>query len=137
MRGFKAKASAAYGPALAYLRLGMARLPDDAWESEPGLDEVLLRATAECAYLSGDYGLSDALVKEGLRHADSQLEKADLHNLSVVSATSRAAWAQALAQGGRALAELGYTLASGDDIEPAIAREQRAVGALLRGRPPP
>ena len=134
----KAKASTAFGPALAYLRSGLAILPADAWETEPDLAMLLQREAAECAYLTGDYALSDELIEAALGHATSLVRRVDLHNLRVVSATARAAWQEALDQGLRALAELGYVLSfsSGRDMEPAIAEEERAVDALLAGRSP-
>ena len=140
--GLRAKASAAYGPALAYMRAGLDALRPEAWETEPELAMLLDREAAECAYVSGDYALSDKLVEDALTHATSMVEKADLYHLRVVSATSRAAWQEALLQGQRALAELGYTLSSlsphdGDgNLEPAIAEEKRAVAALFNGRSP-
>ncbi len=134
----KAKASTAFGPALAYLRSGLAILPAGAWEAEPDLTMLLQREAAECAYLTGDYVLSDELVEDALAHATSPAPRIDLYNLRIVSATARAAWQEALDHGRRALAELGYALsfASGRDIEPAIAEEKRAVDALLGGRSP-
>ncbi len=136
--GLKAKAATAFGPALSYLRSGLALLPSDAWETDPDLAMLLQREAAECAYLAGDYPLSDELVEDALGRATSTVQKVDLHNLRVVSATARAAWQEALDHGRRALAELGYSLsfASGDDIEPAIAEELRAVDALFNGRAP-
>ena len=136
--GLKAKAATAFGPALSYLRSGLALLPSDAWKTDPDLAMLLQREAAECAYLAGDYPLSDELVEDALGRATSTVQKVDLHNLRVVSATARAAWQEALDHGRRALAELGYSLsfASGDDIEPAIAEELRAVDALFNGRAP-
>jgi predicted ATPase/signal transduction histidine kinase len=135
--GLKAKASTAFGPALAYLRAGLRMLPADAWETQPELTFLLHREAAECAYLAGDYALSDGLVEDALGRAASLEQRLELHNLRIVSATARAAWQEALDHGCGALAELGYVLPSHDlDIEPAIAEEARAVHVLLDGRPP-
>ncbi|HEX4448574.1 MAG TPA: AAA family ATPase [Polyangiaceae bacterium] len=134
--GLKAKASAAFGPALAYLRAGLAAMPADAWETHDDLAMLMLREAAECAYLSGDYALSDTLVEEGLGRATAKLQKADLYNLRVVSAASRAAWQEAIEQGQHGLQELGYTVATEPDMESAIAEEERALGKLLDGRGP-
>ena len=136
--GLKAKTSTAFGPALAYMRAGLENLPADAWETSPDLAMVLQREAAECAYLTGDYDLSNTLVEDALGRTTSLVQRVDLHNLRVVSATARAAWQEALDHGRRALQELGYTLsfASGRDVEPAVAEEERAVGVLLGGRAP-
>ncbi|HTB78972.1 MAG TPA: ATP-binding sensor histidine kinase [Polyangiaceae bacterium] len=135
--GLKAKSSTAFGPALAYMRSGLSMLPPDAWDMQPDLTFLLHREAAECAYLAGDYALSDDLVELALVHSASLAQRLDLHNLRIVSAAARAAWQEALDHGRGALAELGYTLPSYDvDMEPAIAEEQRAFDALRAGRPP-
>jgi predicted ATPase/signal transduction histidine kinase len=135
--GLKAKATTAFGPALVYMQSGLSLLPADAWETQPELTFLLHREAAECAYLAGDYALSDDLVERALEHAPSLPQRLELHNLRIISATARAAWQEALDHGRGALTEVGYILPSyGLDIEPAIASEQRGVDALLDGRPP-
>src|SRR6185437_12576598 len=66
-----------------------------------------------------------------LERATGTLAKADLHTLRVVSATSRAAWKEALDHGQRALDELGYKLSAAPDVEAAVAEEERACQVLL------
>ncbi len=134
--GLKAKAAAAFGPALAYLRAGLAALPGDGWEAATDLAMVMHRDAAECAYLTGDYALSDRMVEDALDHATSTIQKADLYNLRVVSAGARGAWKVALDEGQRGLAEVGYTLFSGTDIEAAIEEEEKAVDFLLHDAGP-
>jgi predicted ATPase/signal transduction histidine kinase len=127
----KAKASAGFGPALAYARSGLAALPDGAWQTDQALAMLLQREAAECAYLSGDHALCDGLVQVALEHATSVVQKAEIHSLRVNSAASRDAWQEALEHGRRALAELGCTLPSEEDLETAIADESRLVDQLL------
>jgi predicted ATPase/signal transduction histidine kinase len=134
--GLKAKASAAFEPALAYLRLALAALPEGAWEAETALTMAVQREAAECAYLSGNYELSDRLVQEALDRATSTLQKADLYSLRVASASARAAWQEALDQGSHALAELGYALLGNRDIQASVADEQRAIDDLVGGPGP-
>jgi predicted ATPase/signal transduction histidine kinase len=135
--GLKAKASTAFGPALAYMRSGLSVLRASGWDEDADLAFLLHREAAECAYLTGDYALSDDLVEEALGHAASLAQRLELHNLRIISATARAAWQEALDRGRGALAELGYTLPSyGPDVEPAVAEEERAVEAILNGRAP-
>jgi predicted ATPase/signal transduction histidine kinase len=135
--GLKAKASTAFGPALAYMRSGLSLLPASVWDEHADLAFLLHREAAECAYLSGDYVLSDTLVEVALGHASSPAQRLDLHTLRIVSATARAAWQEALDRGRSALTEVGYALpCQGPDIEPALAVEQRAVASLLEGRAP-
>ncbi len=136
--GLKAKASTAFGPALAYMRAGLAALPADAWETQADLAMLLHNGAAECAYLTGDYALSDELVETALARTTSVAQRVDLHDQRIVSATARGAWQEALGHGRTALAELGYVLPTGSAsaMEPAIAEEENAVEALLDGRPP-
>ena len=78
------------------MRAGLSMLPEDAWETEANLAILLTRDAAECAYLTGDYALSDTLVEGALGRAIPLLQRLDLHNLRIVSATARAAWPEAL-----------------------------------------
>ncbi|NUP07515.1 MAG: AAA family ATPase [Polyangiaceae bacterium] len=134
--GTKAMESSAYGSALAYLRAGIAQLPSDAWHTHHELALSLHREAAECAYVTGEYAVSDALVDTGLAHSDTPIERADLHNLRVISETARAAWAPALRHGWAALAELGVEPVPKAEYVARIAEERRAVDALSAVRPP-
>lgn len=131
--GRKAKAAAAFGPALGYLSAGIAQLPPEAWQREHPLAMALYREAAECAYVSAEYALSDSLVDEATTHAASAVERAELRSLRVISATARAAWTDALAHARGALADLGMTIPT-RDIEARIAEEQRAVEVLSEHR---
>ena len=134
--GLEAKASTAFGPALAYMRAGLSiaagrRVGDGGRSGHPPDSR------------RGRMRVSDGRLR-ALRRArrgrprarDLAAPEARSPQPPVVSATARAAWPEALDQGRRALAELGYALPSSydrRDLEPAIAAEERAVDALLRG----
>lgn len=131
--GRKAMASAAYGPALAYLRHGHDVLPDG-WQSDRELTFDLLRDAAECAYLTGDHRLSAALVAEAKPHAATALERARLCGVRLVSATLVGEYEEAIREGREGLSALGMELP--EDPGTVLASERAALEALLAGRPP-
>ena len=133
--GLKARRSAAYGPALAYFHAGIALLPESAWREHHALAFLLHRDAAECAYLSGDYALSERLVEEALARAASVVERTDLYAARVISATVKGNWQEAIGVGRDALRLLGHELPE-RDIARAIAAERRRIKVALRGRDP-
>lgn len=134
--GVRARRSAAYGPALAYFRSGLALLPGDAGPSRDELPFLLHREAAECASLTGEHGLCRALVAEGLRHAGSMTEAAELHALRIASATVAGEFESALQWGWEALRSFFGTGRPEEDFDGEIAAQREAIGVLLGGRSP-
>ncbi|WP_257458580.1 sensor histidine kinase [Archangium lipolyticum] len=134
--GVRARRSAAYGPALAYFRSGLALLPGDARPVHDEFSFLLHRDAAECASLTGEHGLCHSLAREGLRHAGSMEEAADLHALRISSATVTGEYELALQWGWEALRSFFGTERpkEGFDEESFVQRE--AIGRLLAGRSP-
>lgn len=132
--GKKARATAAYGPALAYFREGIARLPEAAWRTRHALAFSLHRDAVECAIVSGQHDLAAQLAERALERATSPEEKVDIHALLVIRATVRGAWTEALSTGQRALAELGFRELPPADLDAGLAAERRAIDARLAGR---
>ncbi|WP_224364097.1 sensor histidine kinase [Hyalangium versicolor] len=133
--GNRARSSAAYGPALAYFRMGILLLPRGAWEAHHELAFSLHRDAAECAYLTGDHPLCGTLVEEGLRHAISLLEKAELHGIHIMSATTSGDFRTAFQGGSETLRALGVELPL-EDPDRALKSERAAIRTLLASRAP-
>jgi predicted ATPase/signal transduction histidine kinase len=74
--GLLAKASAAYGSALPYLKSGRALLPESCWESCYELTFALEINRAECEYLDAHVELADSLIDLIVEKAHSPLDKA-------------------------------------------------------------
>ena len=97
---------------------------------------LLHRNAAECASLTGEHGLCRALVAEGLRHAGSMTEAAELHALRIASATVAGEYESALQWGWEALRSFFGTGRPEEDFDGEIAAQREAIGVLLGGRSP-
>lgn len=105
--GRKAKTSAAYEAALAYLSSGARFLPDDCWQSCNALAFELLVERAEAAYLTGRHDAAETMIDEALVHAPTAVSKVDLYSLRALAATVAGDYARALEWGRRGLAVFG------------------------------
>jgi predicted ATPase/signal transduction histidine kinase len=132
----KAKASAAFGPALGYLNAGLAALPERPWDVDRELAMTLHREAAECACVTADFALADRLVDQGLEHAKTAVERSNLYGVSVLSASLRGAWREAIGRGREGLRELGFPLPAPEETARATIVETLAVDALMAGRSP-
>jgi len=82
--GRKAKASAAYASACAYLTAGMALLDDSDWGSQYELMFSLWLDRAECAFLTGDFDEAERLIAELLQHGTSKVNLAATYHLKIL-----------------------------------------------------
>ncbi|MCY1022511.1 ATP-binding sensor histidine kinase [Pyxidicoccus sp. MSG2] len=131
--GSKAAATSAFSSALVYLRQGLALLPRDTWQSRPELALLLHRQAAECAHLTGDPALAEALIQDALPHVGSDLEKVNLYETHVIAYTLARNYPEALRWGRKGLRLLGQAPPE-RELERAVAEESAAVSGLLRGR---
>ncbi|MBF0095239.1 MAG: serine/threonine-protein kinase PknK, partial [Alphaproteobacteria bacterium] len=134
MAGRKARESAAYDAALAYLRAGMADLPTDLWESELDLARALHRERGDLEYLNSHFDQAEAFVREALIRETDPLHRADFFHMLVVQYTLRAIYGRAIATAREGLRLLSVDLPE-DDFEAARDKELRQVRTLLDGRP--
>ncbi len=79
--GRKAKAEAAYGPALDYLQVGLSLLGEDTWERQYDLALALHTEAAEAAYLVGDYEQMERLTDVVLQQAKTLLDKVKVYEI--------------------------------------------------------
>lgn len=110
--GQKAKAAAAYELAVNYLSQGLTMLSPDSWQSAYKLTLSLHVQTAEAAYLSTDYKLSEQLVALIEHHAATNLDKIKAYELKIQSHIAQLKMWEAIATGLEALAMLGIAIAS-------------------------
>ncbi|MCP4690067.1 MAG: AAA family ATPase, partial [Desulfobacterales bacterium] len=83
--GKKAKANAAYGPAYAYLKTGVALLPENTWENDYSLMLDLHLEALETAYLNGNFEEMNQLAAVVLDHARSVLDKVKVYEVRILS----------------------------------------------------
>ncbi len=107
LAGKKARSATAYAEGLAYLRTGLAALPDDGFEAHYDLAYQLHLRAAECAYLAGRFDDADALADVLLPRLRSPLERAQLYTVRIVLEANRTRYDRSVALGIEALAALG------------------------------
>ncbi len=108
--GRKAKAAAAFVPALRYFSMGARLLPESYWETHPELAAQLLRERAECEYLTGELEQSEQSFAELLARDLPVLDKAGIYEVRLMLYTAMAKYREAVDQGLAGLAILGVKL---------------------------
>ncbi|HLO89387.1 MAG TPA: AAA family ATPase [Nostocaceae cyanobacterium] len=83
--GKKAKASAAYEPALRYLENGIRLLSPDSWQSQYKLTLELYTETVEALYINSQFPQADELYEIVLTKAQTLLDKVKLYELKIDS----------------------------------------------------
>jgi PAS domain S-box-containing protein len=94
--GRKAKASAAYASACAYLASGMTLLDESAWRSQYDLTFNLRLERAQCEVLNGNFEEADQLIAELLLRAASKVDLAAVYDLKVRLHTMRGEYPRAV-----------------------------------------
>jgi len=85
MAGNKAKAAAAYQPALRYLNIGRELLTEDSWQQHYELMLALHVEGAETAYLNGDFELMENLAETVLKQAQNLLDKVGVYQVKIAA----------------------------------------------------
>ena len=94
--GRKAKASAAYASARAYLASGTALMDERDWSSQYQLIFNLWLERAQCELLCGDFEKSGQLIAKLLQHAASKIDQAAVYDLMVRLHTVQGEYPQAV-----------------------------------------
>ena len=108
--GIKAKASAAYSPAFAYLQAGIDALPKDSWESQYNLSLSLYTEVTETAYLNGDFDKMEQLVETALQHTATVLDQVRIMSTRIYAFKSKADYEGSIDAALEILALLGIRL---------------------------
>jgi predicted ATPase/signal transduction histidine kinase len=93
--GRKAKASAAYASARAYLASGTALMDERDWSSQYKLVFDLWLERAQCELLCGDFEKSGQLIATLRQHAESKIDQAAVYDLMVRLHTVQGQYPQA------------------------------------------
>jgi len=132
--GRKAKASAAYASACAYLTAGMALLDDSDWGSQYELMFSLWLERAECAFLTGDFDEAERLIAELLQHGTSKVDLAATYHLKILLHVVKSENPQAVASALTCLRLFGIDLPAHPSWE-QVQAEYEAFWRNLDGRP--
>ncbi len=123
--GQRARASLAHGDSVRFLRVGIAALPADRWQSEYELTYSLYLDCFECEYLAGDLESADSRFEELVQNVRTRLDAAQVQYTRVLLLTSRGEYADAVSSGLVALGGFGIRL-------PQKAREHHILWELLK-----
>ncbi|MEG4069573.1 AAA family ATPase, partial [Microcoleus sp. Pol11C2] len=113
--GKKAKASAAYEPALKYLTAAIEILPKNIWEQDYRLIFELYQEQAECEYLCSNFEKAEELFDLLLTKAKSNLDRAAVQNMRLVFYDNTGKYIANIKVGSEALKELGLNWPSNND----------------------
>jgi predicted ATPase/serine phosphatase RsbU (regulator of sigma subunit) len=131
--GQKAKASAAYEPALKYLTVGIELLSESDWQSQFDLCLALYETAAEASYLCGDFEQMEQLAEKVLHHATALLDRVKVYEIKIQAYMAQARGMEAVRTGVQVLRLLGIELNENPqlaDIQQAIAQTE----TMLAGR---
>jgi PAS domain S-box-containing protein len=131
--GRKAKASAAYASACAYLAAGMALLDESDWSSQYELTFKLWFERAECELLAGNFEKAEQLIAELLQRGASKLDKAAVYRLKVQFHVIRSENQQAVATALTCVRLLGIDLPAHPTWE-QVQAEYEMLWQTLDGR---
>ncbi|WP_324106748.1 diguanylate cyclase [Noviherbaspirillum sp.] len=103
----RAKTSAAYKPALAYLQTAMELMSDPAWQRNYELQLPLHLDAAEAAYFSADFALMERYLAVVLQRARDVLDLAKAYEIRIQAYISEDRFHDAVMQGLEILHQLG------------------------------
>jgi predicted ATPase/signal transduction histidine kinase/tRNA A-37 threonylcarbamoyl transferase component Bud32 len=132
----KARAAAAYGAALAYLRRAIELGPAHVWSAHHELAFRLHQSAAELAFIAGDAREAQALADRALSQPLSRLETATLYETLAEGHRLGAEMVAAIAFGEKGLQLYGLHTPPDAELPTAIAATFTAVEAELRARSP-
>ncbi|HKB84314.1 MAG TPA: GAF domain-containing protein, partial [Burkholderiales bacterium] len=131
--GRKAKASAAYASACAYLAAGTALLDERDWSSQYELMFSLWLERAKCEFLTGNFEKAEQLILELLQRAASKVDQAAVYQVKVLLHTVKSESAQAVATALTCLRLFGTDIPAHPTWE-QVQAEYETVWQNLNGR---
>ncbi len=129
--GKKAKASAAYEPALKYLQAGIRLLAPDSWQTQYHLTLALYEQASELAYVNADFAQMDRFVEAVLSQAKTVLDKVKVYEFKIQKYIAQSKFYEAIAIGLEILKLLGVRLPkkpSKLDVLLGLIRTKLAIG---------
>lgn len=131
----RASDATAYSAALSYIDVAQGLLDEDSWETNYDLTIELFRRRATLEYLNGNFDRCSEIVAITLKHARTDLEKAEVYFTRIAQHTLLAQFQDAVAAGRNSLALLGVDLAS-ENIRQAGQQIISKLTEMLEGRDP-
>ena len=130
--GKKAKASAAYEPALRYFKTGLELLAKNSWKSQYQLTSELHLETLEMLYLNTRFQEVEELSTFILKHTQKVLDKIRVHQVNILVCNAKSQEKQAISIALKALEELGIEVSQNPgEVEERIKQEQAHLDLFL------
>ncbi|MCP4996443.1 MAG: PAS domain S-box protein, partial [Gammaproteobacteria bacterium] len=131
--GRRAMTATAYGSALVYLEVGLALLPEDAWQTDYELALQLYTLAAQAAHLHGSFNRMTQFSETVLQQAHMPLDQAKIHEISIDFYLSQGQLPEAVQTALHALNLLGMTIPAQPeqrDVEQAMQEARTALATL-------
>ncbi|MEG4503386.1 AAA family ATPase [Microcoleus sp. F6_B4] len=131
--GVKARNSTAYAAARVYLQTGIELLTANCWQHQYELTLNLYVASAEVAYLNGDFEEMEQQAAVVLRSAQTILDRVKIYEIQISALTAQSQMLEAISVGKNALVELGVEFSSEPD-EALTGKALQTLGDRLQGK---
>lgn len=131
--GVRAREASAYLQALEYLQTAGELLPANAWSQMPELMKNLSAEMQLCLYLTGQTDAADEWLEEMLRHAESDLHRANILSIRTRQCATLGRMEESIQAAIEGLAILGVDFTKQPGPED-VARERERVTEYLAGR---
>jgi predicted ATPase/class 3 adenylate cyclase/tRNA A-37 threonylcarbamoyl transferase component Bud32 len=129
----KASDATAYSAALTYVDVAQTLLSERGWETDYELTIEAFRQRAALEYLNRNFDQCTNIVEVTLKHARTNLEKAEVYFTRIAQHTLLTQFQEALTAGSNALALLGIDMPLDNPQEPGQKAMGRVV-SMLEGR---
>ncbi|AFZ60621.1 AAA family ATPase [Anabaena cylindrica FACHB-243] len=132
--GEKAKTSTAYDAAFTYLQTALDLLTTDSWQTNYDFTLTLYSATAEAAYLSGNFEQVEPLFQQVVDHAKTLLASLKVYDVKIQTYVAQNQLLEAIQISLQLLKQLGVHLPmqpTSEHIQPALS----ATASKLANRP--
>lgn len=130
LAGQKAKTSIAYGSALEYLNTARSLLPENSWQDAYELTLALCEATAQAAYLVGDFQQMEQRIEEVFNHTETVLERKNVYLIKIQACIAQNRLMDAIQTALQALDQLAIKLPLQPDSQD-ITQGLREVQQIL------
>jgi len=123
--GEKAKVSSAYQAAFQYLQIGLTLLNPDSWQTNYDLSLVLYSATAEAAYLSGNFEQVEPLCQQVIEQAKTLIASLKVYNAKIQTYIAQRKSIEAIQISLQLLEQLGVYLPihpTAEDVQQAFQK---------------
>ena len=137
LAGRRAKATTAFSAACEFLQTGADLMGDEGWETDHELSRSLRFELAESLWVRQQLERAEALFAELLEHAQTDLDRAELHRVRNGLAMYDTKYPEALQHCLDGLALLGLEVPAAEDadaLQAMAAAEGEALAPLLEGK---